>query len=472
MSGGGSVSQMRESISASETIGRLARVRRWLWRPRVIIPVAVVALVLVSAGVRYLLDDGMSGPYGPFPRPVAAQAPARTPQRVARSMEGPGGMQIYGGVAINGSLHFFGGPDDAVRAVSIATGRTYWEYDKQKHAEPIGLDRTTGDVYVDGQHDLAKINVRTGRIRWSRPTPGYFPNEHAIVSDTGTRTLVIFDEYGGRGEMTGIDPVTGRTRWTSTHDCDVLRETTVVVGGTLVTNCGLGVDNVVRGIDLATGKQRWLEDFARLFPEQSHGHDDFSVRDAGQGRVAVTTKGGFDLLDPTTGKILRHRVTKGEVPVSFSGGMWLSTCALGKTEGVCASDADTGKRVWSSLFPGPLTGYRPGDLDNNAYATVADGRVYSLTSTVSRQKGSDQIVVFDLRTGKRLTYWSLDTTAVDSRRPVTIADGVVAVHENFGAGSVALYADRPDLHGTRHLFFQSSYAPTSGSPAPSAGSVS
>lgn len=453
MSGGGSVSETREGISASETIGRLARARRWLWHLRVIIPVAVVALVLVSVGVRYLLGDGMSGPHGSFPGPVAAQAPARTPQRVATSLEGPGGIQIYGGVAINGVS--LGGPDDAVRAVSIATGKTYWEYDKQKHAEPIGLDRTTGDVYVDGEHDLAKINVHTGRIRWSRPTPGHFPNEHAIVSDTGTRTLVIFND-GGDGTMTGIDPVTGRTRWTSALGCDVRMGSTVVVGGTLAMTCGLA-DDLVHGIDLATGKQRWYEDFARLFPEKPHGdnRDDFFVLDAGQGRVAVTTRDGFDLLDATTGKILRHRVTNGEVPVAFSDGMWLSTCALDKTEGVCASDTDTGKRLWSSPFPGHQAGYSPGDPGRLAYATVANGRVYSLSHSLSatdpRQKEIDQIVVFDLRTGRRLTYWSYDGL-MRLRDSFTIADGVVVVHDGgLGSGSVALYADRPDLHGTRHL---------------------
>ncbi|WP_345429828.1 PQQ-binding-like beta-propeller repeat protein [Actinoallomurus vinaceus] len=413
--------------------------RWWLRRPRVIIPVAVAALVLVATGVRYLLDDGMSGPSGPFPRPVATQAPAGVPQLVATTPEGPGRMQIYGGVAINGALKFFGGRGDAVRAVGIATGRTYWKY-KQKHAQPIGLDRTTGDVYVDGRHDLVKINVRTGRIRWSRPTPGYFPNEHAIVSGTGT--LVIFDDYGSGGDMTGIDPVTGRTRWTSAHSCDKVKRTTVVVGGTLAMACGLA-DDVVRGVDLATGKQRWQQ-------EQS---SDFSVLDDGQGHVAVSAKDGFDLLDPATGKVLRHHLTKGEVTVAFSDGMRLSACALGKSRGMCGSDADTGERLWSSAFPGHPAGYVPGDPGNRAYATVADGRVYSLSAIDTPQREVDQIVVFDLRTGRRLADWSLDGLTM-SQVPLTIADGVLAVHKDDVAGAVGLYADRPDLHRTRHLFFQ------------------
>ena len=448
MSDGGLVSQTREGVSASETIGRLARVRGWLRRPRVIIPVAMVAmvLVLVSVGVRYLLDDGMSGPYGPFPRPVAAEAPARPPQPVATSVEGPGGLQIYGGVAIGGfSLR---DTHAGVRAVSIATGNTYWQYDKQKPAEPIGLDHATGDVYVDGNHDLAKINVRTGRILWSRPTPGYFPNEHAIVSGTGTRTLAIFDddpERGG-GEVTGIDPVTGRTRWTRDLGCRWADGVTAAVGGTLVSTCGTA-DHFVHGIELATGEQLWHEDLARVKPHTDYYDYDFSVLDAGQGRVAVTTNGGFDLLDATTGKILRHRVTKGEIPVAFSGDVWLSRCALGETQGVCANDTDIGKRLWSSPFPGHQARYSTSDRGSSAYAAVANGRVYSNSATES-----DQIVVFDLRTGKPLTYWSPDQMSL--RNGITVADGVVVVRAGGLGSDVALYADRPDLHGTRHLFFQ------------------
>lgn len=456
MSGNGSVSRTREGVSGSETIGWFATARRWLWRPRVIIPVAVAIVVLVTAGVRYLLDDGMSGPYGSFPWPVAAQAPARAPQRVAISTEGPGGSQIYGGVAIGGFS--IGSPHDGVRAVGIATGKTYWEYHKQKPAEPIGLDHATGDVYVDGNHDLAKINVRTGRIRWSRPTPGYFPVEHAIASGTGT--LVIFNDSpgpdrGAGGEMTGIDPVTGRTRWRSAYDCDAVDRTTVVVSGTLAMACGPTIGKV-RGIDLATGKQRWSETFAALFPQKPHSgeSDDFFVLDAGQGRVAITTRNGFTLLDAMTGKILRRRVTKGELPTAFSGGMWLSTCALGTTEGVCASDVDTGKRLWSSPLPGRQAGYSPGEPDEHGYATVADGRVYSLSSIDTPQKEVDQIVVFDPRTGKRLTSWSHDGR-MRLHDSFTITDGVIIVHDGgLGGGGVALYADRPDLHRTRHLFVQ------------------
>lgn len=255
--------------------------------------------------------------------------------------------------------------------------------------------------------------------------------------------------------MTGIDPVTGRTRWKSAYDCDAQDRTMVVVGGTLAMACGPIIEKV-RGIDLATGEQRWSENFARLFPQKPHGDesDDFSVLDAGQSRVAVTTRDGFDLLDATTGRILQRRVTKGELATAFSGGMWLSTCALGKTEGVCASDVDTGKRLWSSPFPGPQAGYSPGDPGEHGYATVANGRVYSLSSIDTPQKEVGQIVVFDLRTGKRLTYWSHDGL-MRPHDSFTITDGVVIVHDGgLGRGGVALYADRPDLHRTRHLFVQ------------------
>ena len=404
------------------------------------------SLLVLSLGVHFLLEDGIAGPHGQFPRPLAEQAPARTPKLVAGTWEIRGAMQIYGGVAINGNLRFFGASDDIVRAVDIATGKTYWEYVEQEHAQPIGLDRTTGDVYVDGPDELAKIDVRAGRIRWSRPTPGYFPIEHAIVSDAGT--LVIIDDTG---DMTGIDPVTGRNRWRSGYRCHGFTRSSVVIGGTLVMACGR--NEIVRGIDLATGEERWQKAFAEFHPDKpAFRFWESVVLEAGRGRVALAAEGGFGLLDPATGKMIRRHVTKGERTVAFNGAMRISSCALGKTSGMCANDADTGKRLWSSPFPGSLSGYVTGEPPKNVYAVVADGRVYCLSPVGSPKGEVDQITVLDLRTGRRLTNWSLDgrTTGPD---PLTIADGVVAVRLGLSQ-TVGLYADRPDLRGFRPLFLQ------------------
>jgi hypothetical protein len=59
--------------------------------------------------------------------------------------------------------------------------------------------------------------------------------------------------------------------------------------------------------------------------------------------------------------------------------MWLSTCALGKTEGVCASDTESGKRLWSSPSPPDTPPAIPAASRN---ATVANGRVYSLSHSL------------------------------------------------------------------------------------------
>jgi outer membrane protein assembly factor BamB len=408
----------------------------------VLIPLVVVVLAAAAVGARVLLGDGVSGPYGPFPRALAARPPARAPQRVATVTEPPSMAQVYGGVAINGFAQIFGGADMHTRAVDIATGRTYWEYAKEKRSEPIGLDQRTGDVYVDGNDYLSRIHVRTGAVVWSRKAYGGFPLERAIV--TGSVVVLVADDEDGHMTVRGLDPATGGTRWNADYSCDALRRTTAVAGGTLVIGCGN--DGALHGVDLATGRGLWDEKLTRLLPGTSLGdREKTAALDAGGGRAAVATGGAYTLLDPATGAVVRHRATKGQWTLAFSGGTRISECLDGKSLGLCANDTASGKPLWTTPAAPAERGATVSDFGQSArVAAIADGRFYT-------SLGTDVLHEFDLRTGEQVTQWRLGFRIRDNPAPVTVSGGTVVVREGLVGVAAEVYADRPDLARTRDL---------------------
>jgi outer membrane protein assembly factor BamB len=225
-----------------------------------------------------------------------------------------------------------------------------------------------------------------------------------------------------------------------------------VVTGTIAVACqNAGVpDDVVLGFDVATGTRRWDLHASQLFPEL-HATSDHRVGISGvwesQGRLAVETEGSLDLLDPATGRTFVHRFRKQEIPAGFSGGIQISACLLGKkTAAVCGSNADTGKRLWSSPVPGH--GGFGGPLDDEDSVSIADGRVYTLSFLQRAQKRITQMAVFDLRTGRILGQMPLTIEGADGFHG-SITDGVITL--DYG-GDEFLYAERPDLRGTRKLF--------------------
>jgi outer membrane protein assembly factor BamB len=349
--------------------------------------------------------------------------------------------QVYGGVAINGFAQVFGGADMHTRAVGIATGRTYWEYAKEKRSEPIGLDQRTGDVYVDGNDYLSKIHVRTGEVVWSRKAYGGFPLERAIV--TGSVVVLVADEDG---HMTarGMDPATGGIRWNADYPCDDFRRTTAVVGGTLVIGCGF--DGTLHGVGLATGRGLWDEKLARLLPGTSpDDREKTAALDAGGGRAAVATGGAYTLLDPATGAPVRRRTTKGQWTLAFSGGTRISECLHGRSLGLCANDTASGKPLWTTPAAPAERGATVSDFGESArVAAIAGGRLYT-------SLGTDVLHEFDLRTGEHVTQWRLGYRIRDSPAPVTVSGGTVVVREGLVGVAAMLYADRPDLARTRDL---------------------
>jgi outer membrane protein assembly factor BamB len=348
---------------------------------------------------------------------------------------------IYSGLAIVPAR-------DGVRAVNIATGKVYWRY--AHDASFTALDAAAGDVFVLGDR-LAKIDIRSGRVRWSRPVPdvgGGSGREPAddLLGDAGVGMMAIIGQSG----IAGLDRASGNIRWTKPWpaDCSYLKDfsSVAIVARTLAVTCGKSgtPDHMVVGFDSATGTRRWALDASRLFPEVKITKDnpDAAYELSGiwkvGGLLAIGVDNATTFLDPATGRTALRRDWGGGTPIAFSGDIQISTCSHGKSD-ICGDNPSTGKALWRSHIP---QGH--GSALDKRNVAVADSCVY----TVSDRYGAPQLVVFDARTGRLLGQMTLpDNVSNIIQSPIT--GGIIDLFD--GSGGDDLFAERPDLHTSHNL---------------------
>jgi outer membrane protein assembly factor BamB len=445
----------------------------------------VVTVILGVAGVAYALrDEAVRGPSNPFPQPVAGLPPLHSAQLVATTDRRPvidrGGVAplIYSGLAIVPAR-------DGVRAVNIATGKVYWRY--RHGASFTALDAAAGDVFVLGDR-LAAINIRSGRVRWSRPVPdvgGGAVGDPAddLLGDAGAGMMAVIGESG----IAGLDRASGHLRWTKPWPpgCSYFKyfSSVAIVGRTLAVTCGESgsPDHMVVGFDSATGTQRWTLDASRLFPEVKVTKDD---PDAAYELSGIWTVGGLlavgvdnatAFVDPATGRTTLRRTWHGHTPIAFirvtwdgstptvfSDGIQISACSPGKAD-LCGDNPSTGKALWHRRIPEgrrsalgrrnvavvdncvwALDADKSLENDDGTITAVQDGCVY----TVSDRHGAPQLVVFNARTGGLLGQITLpDRVSNIIQSPAT--GGVIDLFD--GSGGDDLLAERPDLHTSHNL---------------------
>ncbi|MGI5228904.1 PQQ-binding-like beta-propeller repeat protein [Actinoallomurus sp. CA-142502] len=401
------------------------------WRLGVVVA-ALIAVVLAFWGAPRLwavFADGMRGPYGRFPQPVAAQPPVRSARPVASV---PRSTVIYGGLAIMPAR-------DGVRAVDIVTGRVYWRYPKGKGLPVGGVDRSAGDVFLESTSgELVRVDIRSGRIRWSRKVPG-IGTDRSVVPDADAATLAFIGSDG----MSGISRTTGKVRWTTKwpgtcpYDSDFSHVT--VVPGTLAIACNDygSRNNAVVGFDPATGTTRWVLRVSQLSAGASRPSDMVDTLGLVGGRLAVANDDTTSLLDPATGRVMAERRWKDQ-PVAFAGGLQINVCMDKKDEAICGYDPVTGAELWRSP-----SGHIPQLGESLA---VADGRVYVVSEVSRNGTAVRELAVFDGRTGRVLGRSPITGEADYVYGPVT--DGVIAVGGGFYTD---LYAERPDIRSPRRL---------------------
>lgn len=326
---------------------------------------------------------------------------------------------------------------DGVRAVDIVTGRVFWRYAKGV-LWPKGVDRSTGDVFVESTSgELVKMNIRSGKIRWSRTVPD-IGNEYSIVPDADAATTALIGSDG----MAGISRATGKVRWTKKWPGTCLYDSNAapvaVAPGTLAVGCNDARDHAAVGFDPATGATRWALRVSQLVAGASRPGDAVEAVGVVSGRLAVAAGDTTDLLDPATGRIVAKRRWKDQTAVALNGELQVSLCEDKKADAVCGFDPATGAELWRS----PMSGRIPEVGEGIA---VADGRVYVASEVSRNDTVVREPVVFDGRNGKVLGRIPIAGEADYIYGPVT--DGIIAI----GDTTADLYADRPDIRSTRRL---------------------
>ncbi|WP_433181417.1 PQQ-binding-like beta-propeller repeat protein [Actinoallomurus sp. CA-150999] len=403
------------------------------WRPYAVVA-ALIAVVLAFWGAPRLwamFDDGMRGPYGRFPQPVAAQPPVHSAQRVASVRRS---TVVYGGLAIVPA-------GDGVRAVDIVTGRVYWRFTRSKRA-PVGVDRSTGDVFLQSTGDeLVKINIRSGKVRWSGEVPDIGDDE-SVVPDADAATLAFI----GRDGMAGISRTTGKVRWMEkwpgTCPYESIFAHVAVTPGTLAVACNNydARDKALVGFDPATGATRWALRVSQLSAGASDPDRMVKALGVVNGRLAVAVGDTTGLLDPATGRIVAKRRWKDQTAAALDDGFQVSLCADKKDNAICGFDPATGGELWRT--PIPESGHLPQDGESLA---VADGRVYIVSEVPRNDTAVYEFIVFDGRTGRILGRIPISG---DADFIGSVTDGIITVRSGGAAG---LYAERPDIRNTRRL---------------------
>jgi outer membrane protein assembly factor BamB len=404
-----------------------------------VIVAALAAVVLAFWGMPRLwgvFDDGMRGPYGQFPGPVAAQPPMHSAQRVATSRFSPA---VYRGLAIMRG-------DDGVRAVDIVTGRVYWRYTKDE-VVPKGIDRSTGDVFLQTANDeLVKINIRSGKIFWTQKMPDLHPDwtvaNYSVLPVADAATLAITGDDGIAGISSATGKILWSKKWPSTCPYDNFSTQAAVMAGTLAFTCNVyeAPDKALVGFDPATGATRWTLHASQLLARASRPADRLTAWGSVGGRLAVAAGDTSDLIDPATGRIVARWRWKDQDALTLVGGLQISECSPnGPAEVLCGYDLATGRKLWR--IPIPDSGHLPGVGESLA---VIDGRVYAEVENYDAG-GVFEFVVFDGRTGHVLNRFPHPdhSPSMDG-----ITDGVIINRTEDGFD---LYAERPDIRNTRRL---------------------
>ncbi|MCF6524071.1 PQQ-binding-like beta-propeller repeat protein [Streptomyces sp. JJ36] len=285
-----------------------------------------------------------------------------------------------------------GGMDEKqMTALDPDSGEVAWRL-SGVHAEPAAYSEAHGLVWVARDHHVEAVEAASGRRRWRRRIPGdgwvYSPafREDVVLavgdSDAASSVLVALDPEEGDelwrvpcplptfraerdtvaagdalvcalGDVTCLDRRTGRTRWTRS---EFLTSAPPVTDETVCWRDGAAV----RGVDLATGKNRWRV-------ARGEGARRIAGTGAAAGEVFVfATVQGVAVLDARTGTLRRAHDTGHEV--HSAAGVTLREADGGPTAYVHshhgggflrkpttrlhAVDPATGTGLWSSEVPG------------------------------------------------------------------------------------------------------------------------
>ncbi|HEU5027770.1 MAG TPA: PQQ-binding-like beta-propeller repeat protein [Spirillospora sp.] len=377
--------------------------RRRLRLPSPATAATIAGILVVASGLwlqwdarRHRPDWTTDGPHGAFPAAIAAQVPLR-PRKVIASWPFP--VLAYRGLAIEALRN-----SGSVTAHRIRPAGTYWRLTRRDHRlVDAGLDPATGRLLLLWDHldhetgdrrgplQAMVVDARTGKVRWNRTISNHAVGGSAVI---GSSALIQADG------LNVLDPATGDRRWRRHDDCGTA--TMGTSAGTLLLERECPRITLLEGYDAATGRRRWSKDFASWWPGRQHARVlPVKVGVLDRNRIVVWTLEREAVYDTATGA----QVGEHPQPINGDGKVFdtatgYGPCSIrshrGPSDGICATDAATGRRLWSFRFPGAEE-----TTQLSSPVAVDGGRVYTLTSDHGGEI-VDHVDVNDARTGALL----------------------------------------------------------------------
>ncbi len=230
------------------------------------------------------------------------------------------------------------GTTTAVVALDRATGATRWTQPMGGEVTSVAL--TDGWAFAGDQHGrLQAFDPQSGAVRWTATFPGALVVAPRI--DAESRFVVASWHWSYTPALRTFDLATGNLRWEApigrfTAAAVVARDIVVVAEGDGDFHAR------ARGLDLATGAERWALAMPGSFESALEGASD-------AGRVGVVDHfGNVAMLDSATGQILWRAQLGGAVvrtKILFVGGRVVSWTFDAR---VVVLDGGTGRLVSST----------------------------------------------------------------------------------------------------------------------------
>jgi outer membrane protein assembly factor BamB len=402
----------------------------------------ILAVLVALGALAYVAWRPQAGPDAPMPtqqlRPtaqLAAPAPTQQPQlqptaaapapqfQPMASDPAPEatttafGADLLGPVALNSTS----GPDDWVmegsnpsrtRSIEGAlllplTQRREVRLDDDRGAgSPLTIAR--GIMFIESQHRLRAIDLRSGAERWTFPLAGVY-----ISPAVAGKYVFVRSEAGNKGQMLALDINTGKQLWAftpkrlSSPDNSYFGghlTSPVVVDGAIFVGAG----QEVYALDANTGAVRWT------FAAKDYISSSATVS---QGHVYISDFRYLYALDQQSGAVVWAHPTT--LSIYFSPVVAGQTVLLNDGEGLSALDATSGKQLWTANIPSQAL--IPG--------AVSGSRVFV--------KSVSSLYALDLASGKQL--WRFDDRNFISL-PVVTSDQVFVV-KGSGADTAIVALD-------------------------------
>lgn len=306
----------------------------------------------------------------------------------------PTGGPVRSSPTIAGGVVYIGSSDGGLYALDLRTGHLKWRYPAGPPvtSTPLVIDGTVVFTAYDGS--IHAIAAATGRRRWRVATGdkrplfwGYESGDTWTSSPTPLGTLVLVGS--GDGSLYAVELATGHVKWKAPTGGRI--SSSPAVGGHLAVVGS--ADGKVYGFDVNTGRERWkFETHGVTFKSDTFGYDRKTVQSSpviSGDLVVVGARDGFMYgLDLSTGRqrwVVDHKISWINCSPAVADGMLYT----GSSDGQFAQAVDlaTGQERWRHNDLGIIWA-SPAVAGPTVYVASTRGSLYALDRATGAERWS------------------------------------------------------------------------------------